>query len=420
MKKSFSENLGMLLKTGFFHIFSSSVINKIIAFLSNIIVIRLISKIEFGAYTYALNALSFILLISGCGLVTGTFQLCSEECDKHERMQIYKYGCAWGIRINIILSILILLIALIFRLPINGSNELLILMALNPVFLIIFEFQQIYLRSDFKNKEYSYGTTINTILLMVLSILGSYLYAARGLIVGRYIAYILTALIMIIIFKSPVYLNKVGLDNMKKTVLWKISIISMSNNGIAELLYLLDIFFLGLMITNEEMIASYKVATVIPNACIFIPMAIVTYIYPYFASNRLDKDWCRSHYYQLLKYLIIVNVIISLILCVFAKPIIILIYGKKYLDCLACFRILSIGYFFSGTFRVISGNLLVTQRKLKFNLFVNIFCGIINIVGDLILIPKFYSMGAAITTFAVIIISGLISTIYYLYLIRKE
>ena len=90
------------------------------------------------------------------------------------------------------------------------------------------------------------------------------------------------------------------------------------------------------------------------------------------------------------------------------------------MDCLTCFRILSIGYFFSGTFRVISGNLLVTQRKLKFNLFVNIICGIINIIGDLILIPKLYSIGAAITTFVVILISGLISTIYYLYLIRKE
>lgn len=420
MEKNFSEKLRVLLRTGFFHIFSASVLNKIIVFLSNIIVIRLISKVEFGAYTYALNGLSFALLISGCGLVTGTFQLCSEECDKDEKKQIYKYGCTWGIRINIVLSILILFFVLIFKLPIEGSNELLVLMSLNPIFLIVFDFQQIYLRSNFKNKEYSYGTTINTILLMILSILGSCLYAARGLIIGRYIAYILTALIMITIFKAPVCLNKASLDDMRKTALWKISIISMSNNGIAELLYLLDIFFLGLIITNEELVASYKVATVIPNACIFIPMAIVTYIYPYFAANRLDRDWCRSHYYQLLKSLIIINAIISLVLCVFSKQIIILVYGEKYLDCLTCFRILSIGYFFSGTFRVISGNLLVTQRKLKFNLFVNIICGIINIIGDLILIPKLYSIGAAITTFVVILISGLISTIYYLYLIRKE
>ena len=90
MEKNFSEKLRVLLRTGFFHIFSASVLNKIIVFLSNIIVIRLISKVEFGAYTYALNGLSFALLISGCGLVTGTFQLCSEECDKDEKKQIYK------------------------------------------------------------------------------------------------------------------------------------------------------------------------------------------------------------------------------------------------------------------------------------------------------------------------------------------
>ena len=420
MKRIFSGNFGKLLKTGFFHIFSASVINKIIAFFSNIIVIRIISKVEFGAYTYALNCISFVLLVSGFGLVTGTFQLCSEERNKSEKEQIYKYGCIWGIRVNIVLTVLILLGALIFELPIDGSKELLVLMSLNPILLIIFEFQQIYLRSDFKNREYSYGTIINTALLMIFSILGAYLYAAKGLIICRYIAYILTALVLLIVFKAPIYLKNGNLDDTRKKTLWKISIISMSNNGISELLYLLDIFFLGIIITNEELIASYKVATVIPNACIFIPMAIVTYIYPYFAANRLDKDWCRSHYYQLLKWLVVLNLIIALVLCVFAKPIIILVYGKKYLDCVMCFRILSMGYFFSGTFRVISGNLLVTQRKLKFNLFVNILCGIINIIGDLILIPKFYSMGAAITTFLVILISSLVSTIYYLYLIRKE
>ena len=79
-----------------------------------------------------------------------------------------------------------------------------------------------------------------------------------------------------------------------------------------------------------------------------------------------------------------------------------------------------ISYFFSGSFRIVSGNLLVTQRKVEFNLLVAILSGIINIVGNIILIPVYGSMGAAIVTLSVVIVSSLISTIYYTWLIKEK
>ena len=76
-------------------------------------------------------------------------------------------------------------------------------------------------------------------------------------------------------------------------------------------------------------------------------------------------------------------------------------------------------YFFTSTFRIISGNLLVTQRKLGFNLAVNIISGSVNILGNLILIPHYSSVGAAITTLIVVIISSILSTTYYVYILKK-
>ena len=70
--------LRKLTKTGFFHIFGSSVLNKILSFMCSIVVVRIVSKISFGEYTYANNIVSLILLFSGLGMVSGTFQLCSE------------------------------------------------------------------------------------------------------------------------------------------------------------------------------------------------------------------------------------------------------------------------------------------------------------------------------------------------------
>ena len=76
------------------------------------------------------------------------------------------------------------------------------------------------------------------------------------------------------------------------------------------------------------------------------------------------------------------NLVISVLLFAFAPVIIRLLYGEQYMDSVYIFRILSINYFFSGTFRIISGNLLVTQRKLKFNFFVALVSGTINAIAD--------------------------------------
>lgn len=409
-----------LFTTGFFHIFGSSVLNKIIVFFSNIIVVRIISKVDFGIYTYALNIVSFVLIFTGLGMVTGTFQLCSEFTNDEEKLnRIYQYGSSVGIKFNILLSFVIVCIAMFFDFPIKGQSEMLLLMCLNPIFLIAFEFQQIYLRAKLKNQEFSYGTTINTLAVTIGSIVGALLLNTSGLVIGRYVAYVVTIIAMFAVFKAPFHFRKVNIEPELKNSLYKISVVSMANNGISELLYLLDIFILGLVVADESMIASYKVATVIPSACIFIPMAIVTYIYPFFASHKNDYDWTIKNYKKLVKFLGLGNMAISAFLIIFAELIIKIVYGEQYLDATLCFRILSLNYFFSGTFRIISGNLLVTQRKLTFNLIVNVVSGIVNVIGNLILIPALYSTGAALTTLLVVLVSSIMSTTYYVYIIKK-
>ena len=183
---------------------------------------------------------------------------------------------------------------------------------------------------------------------------------------------------------------------------------------------MVDIFIIGIYVTDERLIASYKVATVIPTAITFIPSAIITYVYPYFAMNRKNMEWTKTNYKILLKWVAILNVVITLGLIIIAKPLIITIYGKNYLDSLQCFRILVFSYFFSGTFRIISGNLLVTQRRVGINLFISIISGVLNIVFNIILIPKLGNLGAALTTTLIVLISSLFSTFFYLKVINYK
>lgn len=407
-----------LFLTGFFHIFSSSVVNKILTFLSNIIVVRLISKIEYGIFVYADNIVSMILLATGMGLVSGTFQLCSEKKDE-EKDKIFKYGSSIGIKINIVLSIIIVFVSQFAPVKFDSAKEYLLLLCINPMLLIIFDFQQIYFRSKMENKKYAMVSSLNTFLVVIGAIIGAVIASASGMIIGRNIAYFFTIIFVFYKLNVPIKLSHEEISKEDKIALFKISIISMLNNGMSQLLYILDVFLLGLILADEAVIASYKVATVIPTAMAFIPTAIVTYIYPYFASNKDNKEWCLRNYCKLIKYFGGANLLLSIIMILFAQLIISVLYGERYVDAALCFRILAINYFFSGTFRIISGNLLVTQRRFGFNLVVNIVSGSLNIIGNIVLIPKLESLGAAITTLTVVLVSSILSTVYYIYILKK-
>ena len=77
-------------------------------------------------------------------------------------------------------------------------------------------------------------------------------------------------------------------------------------------------------------------------------------------------------------------------------------------------------YFISGTFRILSGNLLVTQRKLKFNLFVAIISSTTNIIADYLFIYCWGAIGAAYATVLVVIVSSILSTTYLVYTFNKK
>lgn len=422
MKEFINRGIKKLMSTGFFHIFGATVVNKILAFLSNFFIVRLISKSSFGIYTYANNILSFLLLLSGMGLVSGVFQLCSENAkNKKKAEEIYSYGTKIGIAFNILLTITILIISILCKLPFEGANKLLAMMSITPLINILFEFQQIYLRFNLKNKEYSYASTVNTVLILIFSVAGAGFFAAPGLIFGRYIAYIISEIINFKIFKAPIFLNQVEkITRSVKSVLYRISIISMLNNGLSQTLYLLDVFILGIVGISGSGIASYKVATIIPTALYFIPSAVCVYIYPYFAMNKDDTRWVIDNYKKTTLGMIAINGLITIILIAGAPLIINLCFGKQYANAVKCFRILMLGFFMNGSFRGIAGNLLVTQRRLKFNLFEGLVSGGVNIIGNLILIPRMGSIGAAIATLCVMNISAVLSSGYFIYVLKKK
>ena len=131
--------------------------------------------------------------------------------------------------------------------------------------------------------------------------------------------------------------------------------------------------------------------------------------------NKDNKQWVTRNFERVIVFLGLFNVIIALGMFVFAPFIISLVFGEQYLDAVGPFRILCISYVFSGTFRTISGNLLVTQRKLKFNLFVSIVSSGLNTALNYFMIKSYGSEGAAWATLITAVFCAILCTSYLMY-----
>lgn len=194
----------------------------------------------------------------------------------------------------------------------------------------------------------------------------------------------------------------------------------MLNIATGQLLYLIDVFLIGMLISDELVVASYKTATIVPNALLFIPTALVVYIYPYFAQKQDDKAWVKEKYFLLLKYFGLFNILVSVMLIILAPLIIRILFGAQYLDAVTAFRILSLSYFFSATFRKTTGNILVTQRKLHVNFWIGVMEGVLNIISNWFLILFMGAVGAAVTTLIICVVSSAVSVGYFVTYLNKS
>lgn len=406
---------------GVFHILGTNVVNKVLSFFTNILIVRFLTKSEYGIFGYANNIISFFLLVSGLGMVSGILQYGSENRSEEEKRLYFKYGMNFGLIINCVLAVGVFVYVKMIPIPIKGTEIYILLLCLVPLADYVFNYMCTILRCRKENKKYALLLNINTVVYFFTSCAGAFLFGIAGVIIGRYLAYAISIVQGFVFCRyDEILKNQEGnLERKNKIGIIKFSIICCMSNAMSQILYLLDVYLIGIYIKDSAAVASYKVATSIPSALTFIPLGIVTFIYPYFAENNLNYEWLRDKMKVLYKSLAAVNLAITTGLVIFAPLFIKILWGNEYMDSLIPFRLLAVNYFISGTLRIPTGNILAMLKNVKVNLVVSIFSGVANIFLDIILIQRYGQNGAAVATMLVVMISVLISVPALIYNMKK-
>lgn len=412
-----------IFNRGGLHIFSAGIINKFLSFISISVIVRVLSKSDYGVFGYSYNLLDFFILFQGLGLQHGVLQFCSESNDLQKQQAIAAFTLKTGTVFNVILMFLGLFFSYIYTFKVNTA----VYVFRSIVGLLLLSYMTVwaesYLRAKSMNKEYALLTNISSILILLFSVTGAYFLGLFGYISGRYIGNIGTLLFLLYLLKKEVYViftTKVhSIEDIEKKEVLKYSVACMVTNAISHSLYLADIFVIGIVSPDPVILADYKVATQIPFALYFVTMSIVIFIYPYFAKNRLNFSWLKTNSIRLLMSNFILNFCIGLFLFLFAKPIIAIVYGEKYVTILPIFRILIISYITAASLRIPIGNILTMLRCVKYNLISSIFLGLINIVLNYYFIKSMGAIGAAWSTLLTVSLSGGMDLMMYVFILAR-
>lgn len=414
-----------LRNTGFFSIVVSNTLTKIVAFLGGTVLVRVLSKNDYGVYSYVMNAISIMVVLGDMGTGMATLQFTQENYKNELKFKGY---CSYGLKLTVIFSILpiicILLSPLYYPYSIKEAERLVLLLFAVPFINNLNTFFQTNLRVHLENHNFSILNMITIIIHYVVLLPMSFKWGILGAVFANYGYGLLTLGISIYFNKNKLYIGKEYykvITKSEKKQFYKLAIPSQLTAMVAQIMLLIDVFMVGLFFKDGEIIASYKVATTIPAACNFIPTSIMVYAIPFFSRKAGDYLWIKNSYKKLLALSSAICGLIALIGIVTASWVIPLIFGKGYADAVGCYVILLIGFVFSGGLQIPSVNVIYTQRKVGVNLIITIVSGTINIILDIVGIELWGALGAALATTTVNIIGGVAAFGYFrVYLYKKR
>lgn len=430
IRRYFTELLSQfrqLVKGGLFYIFGSSVISQVGGLLSSFLVIRHLSKAEYGGYVSANNLYSYVAIFVGLGMGSAILQFCSEHVPDQRKHAIYYYGFLKGSIFNVFLIPTIWLLAL-FKQQTGGAVSAYYLKLMCGIPLASFSntFAQTVLRIQRRNMVYAYVNIIYTLFTVFGNVFFTRLWGVLGLIVSTYVSNIIAGGIGFFElqrtrFISLVFFQPQYLPSDSKRVITKYAALCALTNFTSTILVLLDVTCLDITLSSPDILADYKVAASLPSACMFIPSCLITYFYPYMVERfSSGKDDFKIYFRHLTKMFVLVNLVVFIGLMTFASFLITLLFGEKYVNVIPIFRLLCLNYFISASFHKLLGNLIAVVKAVHVNLIHTALAGGLNIILDLILIQYFGSIGAAIATVCITIFISVLEFLYFRRFFRRD
>jgi len=412
-KKKFAFDVGW--------VFASLVIVLVLHFLQKPVLARYLGPDGLGLFSMVIMIGGIIEIVSGLGIPEAVVKYVAEY--KNDKSRLYPLISSafltmiiFGATAGIVLFMLSNTLASIFKMPLLSS--LLEIYAFVFPFLLIYMVIIGFLNGLRKMRYYSFLNILQAFFALLLILIFFRIgFGVKGAVFGFMLAIIVAVSIALFIVKKFVHFTILDYKKNTKKLMSFGSKIMLGN--VVNLMNLqIDILLVGYFLTATD-VGYYAVAVSLSRFFWLVPRAIRTITYP-----STSEYWIKNKYHSLnemidksMKYSSCLLLIAGLGVWVFAKDIIVFLFGELFISSIIPLRILVIGTVIFGIFMSIGGTLAgIGRPDLSFK--INAIGSTVNVALNILLIQYFGIAGAAIATItSFIVIAGL--SIYFIVRITK-
>jgi O-antigen/teichoic acid export membrane protein len=173
----------------------------------------------------------------------------------------------------------------------------------------------------------------------------------------------------------------------------------------------IDIVIIRNMIDTSA-VGQFSVASRITDLAIFIPLVIIQTITPLLVKLHEDNHiMYLKKRRQLMDLMVWVSIILALAITLLAKPIVLLLFGKEYIEAIPVLSIIAWKIVFITLFNV-SGQIIIIEGIQKFTVFRNLIGCFISLSMNFLLIPNYGVIGSAYAIVLTFAFSGYLSHLF--------
>lgn len=373
------------------------VITMGITFVVGIFVARYLGAENYGILSYALSLVSLFAITTHMGLSGLAVRELVNYPEEHAELM----GTIFGLKAIGALAALIGYLFFVLTIDEIGSVEFWVLILVSGTILLnpflVFEYWfQAKVKAKYSSLIWGSSTILSSALKMVLVFVGAHLV---------YFASISMIKVIVVVVLMLVFFKKVA--NLPLTK-WRFHFLRAKNllgqgwmimlGAIFAMIYInIDKVMLRWMIDAEE-VGIYSVAAKLSEVWYFIPHIIVASLFPKLLEfKKNDVELFKKRLQQLLDLLFGIALILAIIVSFLSGPVINILYGAEFEKAAL---ILSI-HIWAGIFifmRAVFSKWILVEDAIAFSMITQGAGALVNIIMNIILIPLYGGLGAAIAT----------------------
>ena len=405
-EKKFNNILELMFETSLF-VLIGILLSKIFSYLYKIIIARYFGADIYGLYSLSLVIVGLFAAISGLGLSEGSLRYISLYRGKNEISKIrYVYKTTFKITLftTITAALILFFSAEFISLTFFKNNDLIIFLKVFSFLIPFWVFSIFFMNIMIAFEKVKQQTILEKILQSSAKFFFLLFFIFLGLKTNAIIFSFFLGILVFLLgtylyckYKLPQIFFDYNLKDSEKNEVFKglisYSIPIMLFWTISSVFYWTDSLLIGFFKTSVD-IGIYNAAIPLAALLTLAPELFIQLLFPIITKEYGRKNFqlIKKLSMQIGKWIFIINLPVFFLMILFPGVIINIFFGEAYLGAVNAFRFLLIGNLFFSMF-IISNKLLEMAGKTKILLMDLLITGILNLVLNIILIPKNYIFG---------------------------